>query len=193
MEYIDSVKVRALASVMEPNHDDALRDIFEWYSRTFHTPLHEVDTLPLDEVLIAYYRFIYREMEPEERHNLAIWLLETPEERAERKRSETQLDEKAIEEAKAHNARVQGKSKRSKAEQIFEQMKARVKDRFDSEDGIGKKLNLPDEKPLSARIPEGTLTGDIAPGEEVTVNYVSPADFERELEASEGPQPKRRK
>jgi hypothetical protein len=42
-----------------------MRKIFRWYSRTFFTPLHVVDTLPLDDVLQAYWEVQYEEMADE--------------------------------------------------------------------------------------------------------------------------------
>lgn len=71
-----------------------MRRIFRWYSERFHTPLHLVEDIPLTDILQAFFEVQYEELDPEERHNLAIHLLETPEERAQR-----ELADKSSEEA----------------------------------------------------------------------------------------------
>ena len=39
-----------------------LRRIFRWYSRQFSTPLHEVSSMPLIDVLREYYEARYEEL-----------------------------------------------------------------------------------------------------------------------------------
>ena len=43
----------AAASLAEPTMESYMRQVFRYYSKTFHTPLHLVETLPLEHVLTA--------------------------------------------------------------------------------------------------------------------------------------------
>ncbi len=67
MDYVDGLRARALLAVLKPSSDDRYRHIFRWYSKTFHTPLHEVEDLPLDDILTAWFETIYEDMEDPER------------------------------------------------------------------------------------------------------------------------------
>ncbi len=61
MDIFEAVKWAALRNVhfyrqgRDTSPEYKLRKIFRWYSTTFHTPLHEVDDLPLVDVLQAYW------------------------------------------------------------------------------------------------------------------------------------------
>ncbi len=52
-----TARILALAAVLTPESDPEyfLRRVFRWYSREFHTPLHEVERLPIDDVFQHYY------------------------------------------------------------------------------------------------------------------------------------------
>lgn len=90
---LDSIRIRALRAVWKPNAESIIRRIFRWYSREFSTPLHLVDMLPLDFVLMHWFEDQYEKLEVEEKHNLAIYLLETPDERRRRELEEKKADE----------------------------------------------------------------------------------------------------
>jgi hypothetical protein len=64
------------------------RRIFRWYSKAFSTPLHEVDALPLDDVLLAYWEERFEEMEDKDLEEIRGDVTEEPEELRQR-----QLDE----------------------------------------------------------------------------------------------------
>lgn len=72
-----------MLAVVEPDDDAWLRRVFRFYSRTFSTPLHEVERLPLEDVLRAFYEEVFDQMDEEAREERIEWLLMTPEERAE--------------------------------------------------------------------------------------------------------------
>jgi hypothetical protein len=57
-----AARVLALKSVLYPDDLYYLRRIFRWYSRNFHTPLHVVGELPLEDVLEAYYEDNYEHL-----------------------------------------------------------------------------------------------------------------------------------
>lgn len=94
LDDIDALRLRALRSVWKPDYDSSLRRIFRWYSEKFHTPLHEVPDLPLHDVLQAYFEVAFEGLAPEERHNTAMGLLETPDEKRAR-----EIDDKASEDS----------------------------------------------------------------------------------------------
>lgn len=98
---IESVQLRALAAVTRKDSAYMLRQIFRWYSKTFFTPLHEVEALPMEDVLIAYYESTFEDMTPEQIRDAAELLLETPEQTLLRRR------EKDAEEAENFEAELQ--------------------------------------------------------------------------------------
>jgi primosomal protein N' len=64
---IKQLKEIALANVVDPTNEYYYRYICRWYSKTFHTPLHEVFTLPFQDVILAYFEEGYESMEEEDR------------------------------------------------------------------------------------------------------------------------------
>lgn len=87
MNYYLAQRLQAMKAVLAPDEEAWLRHIFRWYSRTFHTPLHQVEELPIEDVLQAFYEDRYEDMEEEERKKEIAELLETPAERQERLRA----------------------------------------------------------------------------------------------------------
>ena len=83
-DFIDGIRVRALRAAWKPDNDAVMRRIFRWYSEKFHTPLHQVEDLPVEDVLLVWFETQFEAMEVDERHNLAIHLLETEDERRHR-------------------------------------------------------------------------------------------------------------
>lgn len=86
MDHFEALRTLALADVAEaragrPQGDYVLRRIFRWYSETFHTPLHLVDDLPLDDVLTAYYEANFEGMEEQQFRQELRAASETPAER----------------------------------------------------------------------------------------------------------------
>lgn len=66
----DSIRLIALRDALAPEEkksiDYRLRYIMRWYSKTFHTPLHQVYDLPVEELLRVYFEEKYDAMEPSE-------------------------------------------------------------------------------------------------------------------------------
>jgi hypothetical protein len=52
---IDAIKTKALLAVIKPDMAASMRRIFRWYSKSFATPLHLIESLPLEDVLQAYF------------------------------------------------------------------------------------------------------------------------------------------
>ena len=91
MDYYTAIRLNALDAVLSgDNQEYVLRHIFRWYSKTFATPLNEVEELPLEDVLTHYYETKYEDMKDIEIDMEKASLLETNEERQDRMRK---LDE----------------------------------------------------------------------------------------------------
>lgn len=64
MDHWKAQRIHAMHEVLawrdgKPSHQFWLRHVFRWYSKTFNTPLHEVEDLPIDEVMRHYYEDHY--------------------------------------------------------------------------------------------------------------------------------------
>ncbi len=70
MDYIDGIRARALLAILRPTLEANFRHIFRWYSKTFHTPLHEVDDLPIEHILLHWYECEYEALEDPEKEML---------------------------------------------------------------------------------------------------------------------------
>lgn len=81
--YLTALRLLALhnATSDSPSPDYMLRRVFRWYSKTFHTPLHEVENLPLHDVLVHYHEANYEELEEQELEVERDLLVMTAEER----------------------------------------------------------------------------------------------------------------
>lgn len=162
-QYLDSIRIRALTSIMEPDWETFLHGVFEWYSTTYHTPLYEVMELPVDHVLYTYWRGVYKTMESDERYNEAIWLLETPAERASRVKENKKSEEDFMNKAMQFNDSLKSKKTSSKVDQILDKMRRK------------QEIKLQDKPLPEVKIPEPQP-------EEVTIKYMSESDFEAELD-----------
>lgn len=81
MDLFAALRLKALLAVTKPDEEADLRYIFRWYSKTFHTPLHQVAELDPADVLTAFYETTFEEMTEEERAKDLYELLERPSER----------------------------------------------------------------------------------------------------------------
>lgn len=86
MDYYRALRLLAMRAVEKPDREANLRSIYRWYSRTFHTPLPQVEDLPIEEVLMTYYESTYEDLGDEERARELESLLETPQEAQEKRR-----------------------------------------------------------------------------------------------------------
>ncbi len=64
---LKELKEIALANVSDPTTEYFYRYMCRWYSKTFHTPLHVVFTLPPQEIALAYFEEGYEAMDEEDR------------------------------------------------------------------------------------------------------------------------------
>ena len=63
----DAMRATALAAVVEEPFEYQLRRISRWYSKTFHTPLADVDNIPVEDLIYTYYECMYEDLPPERR------------------------------------------------------------------------------------------------------------------------------
>jgi hypothetical protein len=107
LDIFTAIKIRALHAVLERPGEYTIRHIQRWYSKTFSTPLQEVQDIPIEEVLEAFYEELYEDQKPEDREEARLELIETPQEIAQRLLDEgieevedEQFHQEAVEEAK---------------------------------------------------------------------------------------------
>jgi hypothetical protein len=67
VDRVGALQLIALRNVLKPNEEYNLRYIFRWYSKTFSTPLHMVEDLDLDDILLAFFEERYERMTSDER------------------------------------------------------------------------------------------------------------------------------
>lgn len=88
MHHYEAIKAKAMLAVLKPDMDYFLRRIYRWYSKTFHTPLDQCFDLPIEFILQEYFEEHFEDLEEEEREAQIEDLLETPEQRKERRSKE---------------------------------------------------------------------------------------------------------
>ena len=70
MNEIDQIKDIAAASIAQPTMESFLRSVFRYYSKTFNTPLHLVETLPLEHVLLNVYEDQFSQYDEDDKEYL---------------------------------------------------------------------------------------------------------------------------
>lgn len=147
MDPFKALRARAALSVKKPDWEYSLRRIFRWYSTTFHTPLHQVEDLPIDHVLTNYYEAVFEALEPdkfeEEIQSLISPPVDTDAEKENEDEANVDLEDfirEAEEEARA--ARLQKEQQESKQplplddEGFDEDFSFSFGDKFDDEDEL---------------------------------------------------------
>lgn len=112
--YLDSIRKVAMLAIKKPDDQAVLREIFREYSKMFYTPLHVVEDLPLEFVLLNYYENKYgaildKENGEEELNTHLRHLLSTPEERQKQAREEEENELKMLEELEQEAAKEKQK------------------------------------------------------------------------------------
>lgn len=135
MDIYKALQLEALGFVMlDPKeaHDEPgyreyfMRRVFRWYSKAFSTPLHQVDDLPMVDVLRAYFEEKFEQMSDEDREAVRAILIETEEERMQREATEAAEDAetaKYVEEAKKWEEERQARIAAKKQKLLVEQEK----------------------------------------------------------------------
>lgn len=176
MDNISALQLVALRDVIKGSGDYNIRYIIRWYSKTFHTPLHVVEDLPIDDILQAFFEVRYEEMPDEMRHQEIVKLLETEEQKAARRKAEDEADAEGAE--FAAQAEKQIVAKEAKKVQV-EQKKA---------DSFQKAADsIPDLVPVTTERPPP----DIKIHPDIKMTFVEDNEFEDILDGGFGPPPKK--
>lgn len=111
LDLLKAIRLLAYDAVTRKGSEYILRFIFRWYSREFSVPLPQVDEIPLEDVLQAFFECRYEQMDEHEREDEESKLRETQPERLEREAREKRESEddddflrEAIAEARRANA-----------------------------------------------------------------------------------------
>lgn len=164
MSLSDDVQILALHDVLADTGEYRLRYIMRWYSKTFYTPLDRVPTIPLANILTAFFETRYEGMDAEDREEERLKLVETDAERLARiyrEEKEAMANEDLLAEL--------GKESVNKGKEI-------------------KDLKIPDQQiPVKTRerVPELNLPGDKLPTElpeNISIRFAAPNFFD-DLEA----------
>lgn len=108
LDYLKAIRLLAWNAVEKRPSDYLMRHIYRWYSKTFHVPLPQVDDLPIEDVLQAFFEERYENLPDEERDDEEERLRETRAERLAREareREEQESDDAFFREAQAEAAR----------------------------------------------------------------------------------------
>jgi len=126
VDFIEGIRIRSLLDVLEGDFDYQYRRICRWYSTTFHTPLSEVDSLPVDWVLRAFFESNFERLNRKELRKLAIELTETPEEQKKRKAKEKSKSDDAFARRAAKMAKQEAIEREAKKKATEKIVKAKI-------------------------------------------------------------------
>jgi hypothetical protein len=85
-DLLEEARLLAMRAVAKPDGEYYVRRLCRWYSQTYATPLHVVETeIPIEDVFMHYFESKYERMEEEEREIEMDEILLTPAEREQRK------------------------------------------------------------------------------------------------------------
>lgn len=170
MDQYSVIRLLALRSVVKPDADYIIRKTIRWYAKTFHTPIKDVEEIPLEDVFQAFFEERYEAMSREDLMQERENLLTTPEEYRRR-----------VEEEEAEEADMFVMSRLVAAEQAAKKKAEQAK----TLEGLAK--NPLQNSPLRREIPEATLglgqgkmaTETIPPN--ISMKFLSEEEFEAEL------------
>lgn len=111
MEYLENLQRIAMNSVENPTYEDWLRKVRRWFSKTYSTPILQVEDFEDEYVIIAYYENIFDEMDADERKNKIIELIQTAEDKKKKKVEDAQIDKELEEEMRKELEEIQAKKK----------------------------------------------------------------------------------
>lgn len=120
LDLLKAIRLLAWDSVKNRPSEYLMRHIFRWYSERFHTPLHEVDDLPLEDVLQHYFEVRYEELPDELSDDEEEHLRETREERLAREANEAA--EKEDDDAFFRQVQAEAAAQRAKAPKLDEKL-----------------------------------------------------------------------
>lgn len=126
MDPVESIQIQALLDVMEGDFLYHYRRICRWFSTTFHTPLAEVDSLPMEYVLQNFFENRFEDMSEAERKKLALQMTENEAEKKKRLAKEKAGTDDAFAKRIAKKARKEEAEAAAKKKLADEAARARV-------------------------------------------------------------------
>lgn len=171
MHYFPALRLQALKAVMAPDEEANLRYIMRWYSRNYHTPLHVVETLPLEDIYQTFYEHTYEELDEADRKQELADLLETPEEKRAKERAKDEERAEIFEYARQIAEQERKKEEKKRLADLKPEQK--------------QSLMAPKQAPQST-LPKTQLNQAIKDMKELPPNiemrFISEEEMERELE-----------
>jgi primosomal protein N' len=159
VDVLEAVRIKALLDVMEGDFPYHYRRICRWYSTTFHTPLAEVDSLPMDFVLQAFFENRFEDMSKAERKKLALEMTESEAEQKVRLAKEKAGSDEAFTKRIRKQAIKDAKKAKDKAQATKEAAAATIASMADQE-MVGTP-NMPDLPEISMSFDgSGNLIGN---------------------------------
>lgn len=90
VDLLKALRINAFHAVKYRDSEYVLRFIKRWYSKTFSTPLEEVDDIPVEDLLTHFFEERYQDMDDEDLDHELMLLTETDAERKVREDKERQ-------------------------------------------------------------------------------------------------------
>jgi hypothetical protein len=168
MDQYRAIRLRALGAVVKPNKDYIIRKVLRWYSKTFFTPLAQVEDLPLEDVFQAFYEEKYAEMSEEEVEAERQELLTSDQDRYEQILAEEAEEAEMFETGKLMAAQM-----RAKKALVATPQKGNIADIRHQVPGPIRSMEAPESELPS-------VPRELPPG--ISMTFVSESDFEQELE-----------
>lgn len=168
INYYDAIKLISLDNTLKLNNNQNvsreydLNRIFRGYSRKFYTPLHVVYTLPLQDVLTAYFDDLFENMDPDQLEDMRIELIKSEEDKAKEKAAE--------EDHEAEDLQILEQMSRE-AEESAKKIEALTKS------GVRPLVNNRMEAPMG-----NPLLEDLKKMPEIKMSFVSPAELEEQMD-----------
>jgi hypothetical protein len=101
-----------MLAVKQPDGEAFMRRVKRYYSKTFSVPLPDVDDIPEEDVLVAFYEETFSEMSEDDRDELLDEIMMTPEERVAREKAHEKMDERDEEFMKKLNEDIKSGKRR---------------------------------------------------------------------------------
>jgi hypothetical protein len=149
--------------------DYQLRRIFREYSKRFHTPLHLVYEMPLEEVLIDYWEALYEELEPKEIMQDMVRMVRDPEETKRLQENEDMMD------ADSHRFMMDEAQREAAVKKIDEVVK-----RFQSQIKPGLR---PVPKDKDVELVQPALGKPPKVEERISMRFAAPGDVDEDMDA----------
>jgi len=127
VDQLESIQIQALLDVMEGDFLYHYRRICRWFSTTFHTPLAEVDSLPMEYVLQQFFENRFEDMSKAERKKLALQMTENEAEKKKRLAKEKAGTDDAFAKRIAKKARKDEAEAAAKKKLVDEAARSKVK------------------------------------------------------------------